>query len=374
MYGFSWGGSEELWYAVAKETLKNGFNVDIVVFTNSPIHNKLLELQKKTNLYFINNLTPLLPPLWKRIYFKVIGRPIEIRYANRFNFLKNIKYDCVLLSQGGATDIIYYEDLFNYFLQLETPFYILNHLVSESMFLNDIKRKQMRDLYTRSKQVFFVSDRNRSDFERRLILHLKNALILKNPVNVKRAGIIDWPQNEIAQMAVVARIDVNHKGHDLLLDVLSQQKWQVRRFKLNIYGTGPHLTYLQDLIDFYFLGNKVELKNHASNITGVWKENEILIVPSRTEGLPLTIVEAMLCGRPIVTTDVGDCAVMVEEGKTGWIAEAASFQHLDAALEKAWQARTQWRQAGIAAYEKAVKFVDPNPGKTLLSLMQVNLF
>jgi len=121
------------------------------------------------------------------------------------------------------------------------------------------------------------------------------------------------------------------------------------------------------------LENKVELKGHCSDIKKVWQQNQLLLLTSRTEGLPLTIIEAMLCGRAVVTNNVGDSAVLIEDGKNGWVAESVTVQHISVAMEKAWQARAQWQQAGVAAYEKAITFVDDAPGKTFLKLLQDNL-
>lgn len=369
MKGFSWGGSEELWYEAAEQAMADGYEVEVIVLQNEPLHAKLIALQQKLPLTIIAGRQIVLPALWKRVLFKLIGKVLPIKETDRFAFLNERSYDVLLVNQGSAVDIAQMPDLARFLQHTQLPYVIVNHLVSDDMFLNDAQRILLQQLFVKAKKLCFVSAQNRNEFERKLLLSMKDAVLVKNPVNLQKKEILAWPASDTATMAVVARLDANHKGHDLLLAVLQQPQWRERNYKLNIYGTGPDEAYLQGLISFYALENKVELKGYCSDIKTVWRQNQLLLLTSRTEGLPLTIIEAMLCGRAVVTTNVGDSAVLVEEGKNGWVAESPTLQHISNALENAWQARAQWKQAGVAAYEKATAFVDPQPGKTLLQLI-----
>ena len=90
---------------------------------------------------------------------------------------------------------------------------------------------------------------------------------------------------------------------------------------------------------------------------------------SRTEGTPLALVEAMLCGRPSVVSDVGGNLEWVVEPRNGFIAEAPSVRSFGAALERAWAARADWEAIGKAAHHDALGLIDPTPGKSLLELI-----
>jgi len=57
----------------------------------------------------------------------------------------------------------------------------------------------------------------------------------------------------------------------------------------------------------------------------------------------------MHCGRPAIVTDVAGNAELIEAGVTGFVAEAATEEHLHAALERAWDQRQNWQQIGAAA-------------------------
>jgi glycosyltransferase involved in cell wall biosynthesis len=373
MQGFSWGGSEELWYTTARHALDEGCEVEVVVMKNKPLHQKLLALADKICVTFIGEREVVLPSLLKRVLCKFTGSQLKITERDRFTFLYERHYDLLLLSQGGAVDIAHIPDLSRFLKHTQLPYVILNHLVSDSMLLNDNQRKLLQPLFAKAKKICFVSKQNCLEFQRKIMIPMTDSIVVKNPVNLTDWAVQPWPKTEAVSMAIVARLDVHHKGHDLLLAVLQQPQWEGRIYKLHIYGIGPHEAYLKELIQFYRLENKVELMGHCSNIKSIWQQNQILLLPSRTEGLPLTIVEAMLCGRVVVSTNVGDSAILIEDGITGWVAESPTLEHIGAAMERAWQARVNWQQAGAKAYERAKEFVDPAPGKTLFNILQQSL-
>jgi glycosyltransferase involved in cell wall biosynthesis len=370
MTGFSWGGSEELWYATAERALAGGHKVELIVMEKEFLNDRIIDLQSKILIYNIPKPTVALPPLWKRIFFKLLGSTLPITAVNRFEFLNGHIYDVILVSQGSAEDIIHIPDLAHFLKHTQTAYVLVNHLVSDDMRWNDMNRNLLKDIFAKAKQLCFVSSQNLFEFERKILLSMPSAFLVKNPVNLRRIEIQDWPALDILTMAVVARLDSYHKGLDLLLGVLNQPQWRERRYKLNLYGTGPDSEYLKELVKYYDLDNKVEFMGHSGDIRSLWKQNQLLLLTSRKEGLPLAIVEAMLCGRAVVATNVGDSAVLIEEGKNGWIAESPTIHHISVALEKAWEARDNWQRAGIDAHERAIAFIDESPGEKLLNLLK----
>jgi glycosyltransferase involved in cell wall biosynthesis len=93
----------------------------------------------------------------------------------------------------------------------------------------------------------------------------------------------------------------------------------------------------------------------------IWRENHVLVLPSRYEGLPLTIVEAMLCGRPIVATDVAGHSEVINDGVTGFLAEAATVKSLERSLERMWEHRENLQNIGKAAEASIRKHLLKDP-------------
>jgi glycosyltransferase involved in cell wall biosynthesis len=74
-----------------------------------------------------------------------------------------------------------------------------------------------------------------------------------------------------------------------------------------------------------------------------------LLLPSRAEGNSLSLIEAMICGRIPITTNVGRANELIDDNKTGFIAPAATVELIDEALERAWQKRAEWQSMGQRA-------------------------
>jgi len=171
-------------------------------------------------------------------------------------------------------------------------------------------------------------------------------------------------------MACVGRLRVGDKGQHLLLAALAEEPWRSRSFRLSFYGEGPDRKYLEELVEFYGLGYKVCFAGHTKDVGEIWRRTHLAVQPSFVEGAPQSLLEAMLCRRPCVATAVSGIPEWVEEGRTGFLAEAPTVHHLRFALERAWENRHRWREMGEAAREACLAKRDADPAGTLLALLR----
>jgi glycosyltransferase involved in cell wall biosynthesis len=79
--------------------------------------------------------------------------------------------------------------------------------------------------------------------------------------------------------------------------------------------------------------------------------------------MPLVLVEAMLCGRPGIVTDVGGNRELVRDGTNGFLAKAATVPFLDEALNRAWESRKRLKEIGCAAAIDVRRWVSPDPAE-----------
>jgi glycosyltransferase involved in cell wall biosynthesis len=216
----------------------------------------------------------------------------------------------------------------------------------------------------------FVSEQNLEVTRRQFAVEPANPHVI---LNCSRAALLDplpWPElNGGLQMACVARHEILWKGQDLLMDVLAREMWRQREWHLNFYGNGPDSEHLKNLAILFGLKAKVSFKGHVSDLDTIWGRNHLLVLPSRGEGAPLAILEAMTYGRPVVCTDVGGNRELIEDGSTGFIAEAPNVRCLNMALERMWNAYPALKQMGIHAHRQAETFNHVEPAKRLADLL-----
>jgi len=304
----------------------------------------------------------------KRIPKKILLFSID-RLSNPYKQVFSQNPDVLVYT--GACDSLKHDP---YFLKLlyktKKPLIIINQVHSEyQKTFDDHESAILKKAFHYSSKNLFVSQRNKKVMERFLADHIPNAQVIRNPINLAEIGPVEFPVSEKIQFAIVANLLINHKGQDILFEVLSKEPWTNRDLHLNIYGSGVDEKYLKQLATFYNISKKVTFHGKVQDIRNVWKNNHILLMPSRLEGMPLAIVEAMLCGRPVVTTDVAGHTEWIREGVNGFIAGGANVISFDKAMERAWQQKDQWQTLGKNAYEQAIKLYDPSPGKTLADII-----
>jgi glycosyltransferase involved in cell wall biosynthesis len=373
MHTDPWGGSEELWTEMAHAALDEGHEVMAAVFRWPTLHPRLAELQGR-GARVLTRRRPRLPSVDK-VMSRVLRRPVRLprpavlQSATSWGELTRFRPDVVCISQGATFDAVHFPDLLAFLRSSGTPYVALcqaNTEVPE----DPAYHAAADDLFRRASRVAFVAERNLRVAERQIAAPIPNGSVVRNPINLSSAEAVPWPEPEPVRFACVARFSAVAKGQDVLLQTLAAPEWRGRDWRLRLYGRGSDEGYLRRLIALYGLEDRVELAGHVHDIRALWSDNHLLVLASRMEGTPLALVEAMLCGRPSVVTDVGGNTEWVEEGVSGWVADGSTARSLGAALERAWRARASWPAMGARARETALGQYDPRPGETLLRLAE----
>ena len=164
--------------------------------------------------------------------------------------------------------------------------------------------------------------------------------------------------------ACVGRFYPQEKGQDLLIRVLAREKWRSRPVSVTFFGSGQHGVGLAEMADFHGLEN-VRFGGFTHDIEEIWASHHALVLPSRAEGLPLVLVEAMLSGRVAIVTDVAGNGEVLEDDVSGFLASAPTEDALDEAMERAWQRRAEWRDIGERAAADIRRLVPPDPAGAL---------
>ena len=83
------------------------------------------------------------------------------------------------------------------------------------------------------------------------------------------------------------------------------------------------------------MGDRVRFWGYRSDPETILAEVDAVLCSSRTEGLPVGLLEAMALGRPVVAVPVGGVPEIVTEGETGWLAPDMSIDALAATMRSA---------------------------------------
>lgn len=354
MAGHAWGGSEELWVKMAKDHLSAGAQVYCSFFRWRDIPKKIQDLAAGGACLLPRSRFQF-TELWKKPWGKVVEHLLAYRQLT--SIIRKSQPDKIIISMGGFCDLEV--DVYRKFLlNLEaTPFEIIIHANPENYYLNGSKIKGVVQVCKKASKVWFVSNRLKEIAIRQTGYSFPNSGIIINPVNMEETGILPWPKNEALQIAIVGRLEASVKGHPLLFQALSQAQWKDRQWHLNIFGSGPDEAYYKHLVSSFGLTEKVTFKGFTNDIRqDIWAQNHLLVMPSYYEGMPIALVEAMLCGRTAVVTNVGGNAEIIIDNENGFIADGVHLASFSNALERAWARKNQLEAMGRKAFGCTNKF------------------
>ena len=155
-------------------------------------------------------------------------------------------------------------------------------------------------------------------------------------IDVIRYGLDEpprpWGENlplELADGPVVAAVSrlVPQKGIDVAVRAMAG--WDGGT--LVVLGKGPEQAKLTSLA--HELGVHLVLPGHIPDVTAVLRRADVFVHPARWEGFGLAVLEAMLCGLPVVATSVSSIPEIVVDGETGVLVPPDDPAALRAALQ-----------------------------------------
>jgi glycosyltransferase involved in cell wall biosynthesis len=239
------------------------------------------------------------------------------------------------------------------------PYVSIAQANAEIWWPDDDAAARLRAAYRGARRAFFVSRANLDLFERQIGERLNHAEVVWGACHATHESNPPWPDDSTGlRLACVARLDPKAKGQDLIAAVLAMPKWRSRDLSVTLCGSGGSHDGIRRLAKMEGVSDRLKIGGYMQDIDALWARHHALLLPSRYEGMPLAILEAMLCARPCIVTDVAGNREPLEDNVTGFIAAAPTVAHLDEAMERAWQRRHDWQVMGRAA-AAAIRAVMP---------------
>jgi glycosyltransferase involved in cell wall biosynthesis len=367
----TWGGSEELWWQAACELREAGHLVSVGKTFVDERHPRIRRLRQLgcpvhdlARGYRLSAIANLVLPARHEL---VRERRQMVLVAAAFAIRRP---DLVVVSQGQNFDGAHLALLCAW---MRIPYIVVSQKATEHHWPIDWARPHAARVFRSARHAVFVSEHNRALTEEQIGEPIPRAVVLRNPVLVGRDGPLPWPEtNGQIRLACVGRLYPIEKGQDLLLKVLAGDRWRERPLHVSFYGEGVNRDGLIAMARHLGVEN-VSFEGQSARIADVWREHHGFVLPSRAEGLPLALVEAMMCGRVPVVTDVGGNAEVIDDEVTGFVAPSPTVAAYDDALERAWAARDRWREIGAAAARHIAELVPEEPGSPLAALALAQL-
>ena len=155
----------------------------------------------------------------------------------------------------------------------------------------------------------------------------------------------------------VARLSAE-KDFPTLIRAIPQVVAQVPDFRLQIVGDGPERQRLESLTSELGMGQYIQFLGERTDVPQLLREAGFFVTASLTEGISLTLLEAMAVGLPIVATAVGGNPEIVLPGTTGYLCPSADPKSLADSIVKLCRQPEDWLRMGRAGRDRVVDHFD----------------
>ena len=132
---------------------------------------------------------------------------------------------------------------------------------------------------------------------------------------------IFYPSESVPDTPTVLAVGrlVPNKGMDTLIKAVPEVLARVQEAKFVIAGAGPMDSSLRKLTESLGVGDSVEFLGHRSDVPDLLRGATVFARPSTLEGMPLTVLEAMATGLPVIATRVGGTPELITDGENGFL-------------------------------------------------------
>jgi glycosyltransferase involved in cell wall biosynthesis len=353
-----WGGSETIWFDLAKRFVELDYQV-FVLKSRINRHHRIFSYLQSIGVFLVE----LEPDLGKKDDVEIKSK-FNHRIANFSIHLAVYQPDLVIVNQGVNFDGL---ELGYYCLEQKIKYIIIANKAVDFFWPYILLRSEFKQALLNSQANYFVSDQNLKMTQEQFGMEIPNAHRAYYPVKKFKTPKSFLETNGEVRFALIGRLYLLDKGQDILFRILAKPKWKQRNIKVSIIGSGMDEEGLKDMANYLELKN-VDFLGYVDNET-IWDQYHGLLLPSRSEGFPLVVQEAMAAGRIVVTTYAGGSSEIVIDGETGFISKIDQDE-FEEAMERCWQSIEKWPQIAKNAFEKLNQYLPDQPTSNILQFVQ----
>jgi glycosyltransferase involved in cell wall biosynthesis len=158
----------------------------------------------------------------------------------------------------------------------------------------------------------------------------RRTVVIRNGVDVT-ARPVARPGTDPPRIVAVGRLQA---PKDVLSLIRALAKLQQRSFNAIVVGDGPDRPAIEAEVRRLALTRVVHLAGGRDDVAEILAASHIFVLSTRSEGLPISVLEAMAAGLPVVASRVGGLPELVVEGETGLLVTPGEPGELAAAIER----------------------------------------
>jgi glycosyltransferase involved in cell wall biosynthesis len=225
-------------------------------------------------------------------------------------------------------------------LEAATPWLSVQERIRVGGDLDDLERfgtpilQVMRLLLSRLYTVVIILSSRMQSYLAAYDLPLAETALIPNGVDITRFHPRDNQTLSDQQTPTVVCVSTlrYEKGIDVLLQAWHLVHRRMPQARLILVGDGPLRPQLVLMIEALGITDTVEFVGTQSDVPAQLHRGDIAVLPSRREGMPNAVLEAMACGLPCVATRVSGSEDIIQHGVNGMLVEPEAYQEMAQAL------------------------------------------
>ncbi|MGH7331322.1 MAG: glycosyltransferase family 4 protein [Candidatus Rokuibacteriota bacterium] len=154
-------------------------------------------------------------------------------------------------------------------------------------------------------------------------------------------------------VGIVARL-VPIKAHEMFLEAAAVVARRLPDCRFVVVGDGERRAELETLARNLGLGERVRFLGWRKDLDRIYADLDLVVLSSRNEGLPVSLIEAMAAGRPVVATRVGGAPDLVEDGVGGYLVASGDVAEMATAIHALLRDPERRRAMGEAGRKRVV--------------------
>lgn len=315
------GGAEKVLIDMANNLNKDKYEVTVISIYNKSVYK---DHQRQFDNLFANHIKyKFLCNVDNRRRYKMFNRllyrlPVSLFYKIFFNE----KYDIeIAFSEGLPTKIISGSD------NKKSQKYAWLHTDTRNLIKEKNKKQveELKGIYKNYNRIIAVSKSVANSFKNELDIN-RNIDVKYNPIDEKsivlksQEQIEDIKKSKVFTIVSVGRL-IEVKGYDRLMRISKRLKEDGFIFKIWILGDGEQRFNLEQYVSENALEDFVKLLGFQSNPYKFMRQADLFICSSRAEGLSTVVTEAIILGKPVITTECAGMRELLGNNEFGIITE-----------------------------------------------------